>query len=110
MIPSASRIRGLGIEGYLRKHIELLQQQSKEQYISPYFIALDYAMLGEKDRAFEWLDKALQERSSWLVEVRVDPLWDLLRSDARYNQLLQRMVIDNPFRFMHVVSPEGRQR
>lgn len=80
-----------GIEGYLRKHIELLQQQSKEQYISPYFIAMDYAMLGEKERAFEWLEKAFQERSSWLVEVRVDPLWDPLRSDARYNQLLQRM-------------------
>src|SRR4030095_7496195 len=81
----------LGIEGYLRKHIELLQGESKQRYISPYFIAMDYAFLGDKDRAFEWLEKAFEERSSWLVEVRVDPLWDLLRSDARYNQLLQRM-------------------
>ena len=80
-----------GIEGYLRKHIELLKQQSKEQYISPYFIAMDYAMLGEKELAFEWLEKAFQERSSWLVEVRVDPLWDPLRSDPRYKELLQRM-------------------
>lgn len=80
-----------GLDGYLRKHIALLQQQSKEQYISPYFIAMDYAMLGEKDLAFEWLEKAFQERSSWLVEIRADPLWDPLRSDPRYNQLLQRI-------------------
>lgn len=80
-----------GIEGYLRKRIELLKQQSKEHYISPYFIAMDYAMLGEKDLAFEWLEKAFQERSSWLVELRVDPLWDPLRPDPRYKDLLHRM-------------------
>lgn len=80
-----------GMEGYLRKRIELLKQQSKQHYISPYFIAMDYAMLGEKDLAFEWLEKAFQERSSWVVELRVDPLWDPLRSDPRYKELLQRM-------------------
>ena len=80
-----------GIEGYLRKHIELLQQESKEHYVSSYFIAMDYLFIGDKDRAFEWLEKAFQERSSWLVELRVDPLWDPLRSDERYNKLLQRM-------------------
>ena len=80
-----------GIEGYLRKHIELLQEESKQRYVSPYFIALDYSVLGEKDRVFEQLEKAYRERSSWLVEVRVDPIWDLLRTDARYNQLLRRM-------------------
>ena len=80
-----------GLEGYLRKHIELLQKQSKQRYVSAYFIAMDYVMLGDKERAFEWLEKAFQERSSWLVEIRVDPLWDPLRSDARYNELLERM-------------------
>lgn len=37
-----------GIDGYLRKHIELLEADSKQRYISPYFIALDYAFLGER--------------------------------------------------------------
>ena len=80
-----------GIDGYLRKHIDLLQEESKHRYVSPYFIALDYAFLGEKDRVFELLEKAYQERSSWLVEVRVDPIWDLLRSDPRYGDLLRRI-------------------
>jgi TolB-like protein len=80
-----------GIEGYLRKHIELLQEESKQRYVSPYFIALDYSFLGEKERVFEFLEKAYHERSSWLVEARVEPVWDLLRTDARYNQLMRRM-------------------
>ena len=80
-----------GIEGYLRKHIEVLQEESKRGYVSPYFIANDYALLGDKERGFEWLEKAYHDRSSWLVEVRVDPLWDMLRSDPRYTDLLRRM-------------------
>jgi len=84
-----------GINGYLRKHIELLQEESKGRYISPYFIAFDYAAMDEKDRAFEFLDKAYNERSSWLVELRVDPIWDLLRSDPRYADLLRRIGYRN---------------
>jgi TolB-like protein len=80
-----------GIDGYLRKHIELLQDESKRRYVSPYFIALDYAFLGEKDRVFELMEQAYRERSSWLVEVRVDPVWDLLRTDPRYDELLHRI-------------------
>jgi TolB-like protein len=80
-----------GINGYLRKHIELLQEESKKRYVSPYFIAFDYSIMGEKDRAFEFLDKAYNERSSWLVELRVDPIWDPLRSDPRYADLLRRI-------------------
>ena len=80
-----------GIEGYLRKHIELLEDESKHRYVSQYFIAFDYACLGEKDRVFESLEKAYRERSSWLVELRVDPIWDLLRTDPRYTDLLRRI-------------------
>jgi hypothetical protein len=80
-----------GINGYLRKHIELLQEELKRRYVSPYFIAFDYVVMGENDRAFEFLDKAYSERSSWLVELRVDPIWDSLRSDPRYADLLRRI-------------------
>jgi TolB-like protein len=84
-----------GIDGYLRKHIELLEEEAKHRYVSPYFIAIDYAFLGEKERVFELLEKAYREHSSWLVEVRVDPLWDLLRSDPRYADLLRRIGYRN---------------
>jgi len=80
-----------GINVYLRKHIEILEAESKHRYISPYFIASDYALLGDKERVFEWLEKAYSDRSSWLVELRVDPAWDVVRSDPRYTDLLKRI-------------------
>lgn len=80
-----------GTEGFLRKHLEVLEEESKRGYVSPYFIAIDYGLLGDKERVFEWLEKAYKERSSWLVEMRVDPLWDFVRSDPRYTDLLRRI-------------------
>lgn len=80
-----------GSEGFLRKHIEVLQEESKRGYVSPYFIAIDYGLLGDKEGVFEWLEKGYKERSSWLVEMRVDPLWDFVRQDPRYTDLLRRI-------------------
>ena len=81
----------LGIKGYLRKHAELLQERAKEKYVSPIFIAMDYASLGEKELALMWLDKAYEERSSWMVEIGVDPNYDSLRDDPRFQELLRRV-------------------
>lgn len=64
---------------------------SKKRHISPYAIALIYAGLGEKDRAFAWLERAYAERSNWLVGLKVDPRVDNLRSDPRFAELLRRM-------------------
>jgi hypothetical protein len=59
-------------------------------YVCPYEVAGAYAQLGNKDRAFTWLDKAYQSRSCmyWL---RLDPRLDSLRLDPRYQDLLRRM-------------------
>jgi len=55
-------------------------------------IAMVYAGLGQKDEAIEWLDKACRARSAWVVylAVKVDPRWDALRSDPRFQDLLRR--------------------
>jgi hypothetical protein len=45
--------------------------------------------LGEKDRAFEWLRKAYEERSDHLLSIGVDPVYEPLRSDPRYIELLR---------------------
>jgi hypothetical protein len=59
--------------------------------VSPYEIAVIYAGLGDRDRAFEWLGKAYEERASLLVYFRMDPrIWSL-RSDARFQDVLRRM-------------------
>jgi TolB-like protein/tetratricopeptide (TPR) repeat protein len=60
-------------------------------YVSPYEIAVVYAGLGEKDRAFEWLEKAFEDRATQLVYFRMDPrIWSLT-DDARFQALLDRM-------------------
>ena len=74
-----------------RKINDALMDQSKQQYVPALNIALIHAGLGENDLAFEWLDRAFEERSSWLVSLKVEPLFDSLRSDPRFNDLLRRI-------------------
>jgi len=83
--------RKSGIKAFLRTHVELLETESKQRYVSAYFVAIDYAYLEEKDLEFEWLEKAYQERSSWLTELGVDPVWADLHSDPRYADLIRRV-------------------
>jgi len=68
-----------------------LREDSKRRYISPYYIASVYVGLGDKNRAFEWLEKAYQERSLNMAYLRVEPQLDGLRSDPRFQDLLRRM-------------------
>jgi len=59
-------------------------------YVCPYEVAGVYAQLGENDRAFDWLDKAYRNRSC-LYWLRVDPRFDSIRSDPRFQELLTKM-------------------
>ncbi len=65
--------------------------QLKEQSNSPYDIAMIYTALGDKEQAFEWLEKAYEDRSGGLVFLKVDPGLDSLRSDPRFADLLRRV-------------------
>ena len=68
-----------------------LNERARRQYTSPYGIALIHTGLGDKDRAFEWLEKAFQDRSSWLIYLKVEPLFASLQSDPRAADLLRRL-------------------
>jgi tetratricopeptide (TPR) repeat protein len=68
-----------------------MQQLSSRRFVTAYGMALVYAGLGEKDDAFAWLQKAFDERSHWLVWLRLDPRWDSLRADPRFDALVRRM-------------------
>jgi TolB-like protein/DNA-binding winged helix-turn-helix (wHTH) protein len=72
------------------KVIGELTELSKHRYVPTYPIAEIYAELGRKDEAFEWLDKAYQERAIHFVDLKVDPVLDPLRSDPRFADLLRR--------------------
>jgi hypothetical protein len=61
-------------------------------YVLAAYMATIYAGLGEKDKAFEWLERGYEERSIDLREsIKVDPIWDPLRSDPRFTDLLRRV-------------------
>jgi tetratricopeptide (TPR) repeat protein len=80
-----------GKESAAREVLDKLLARSKTEYVSAYEIATIYAGLDDRDRAFEWLEKAYEERASLLVYFRMDPrIWSL-RSDARFQDLLRRM-------------------
>ena len=68
-----------------------LEQLSKQRYVAPFEIAVIYTGLGEKDQTFEWLEKAYQDHSPWLMWINVDPRFDSLHGDPRYGDLRRRM-------------------
>jgi serine/threonine protein kinase/tetratricopeptide (TPR) repeat protein len=80
-----------GYRGSLKRLAAVLEAQAKRIYIDPAWIAATYALLGEKDRAFSWLEHAYKEKSGGLPNIKSDPNFDSLRSDPRYADLLRRM-------------------
>ena len=71
-----------------------LLRQSKTSYVSPYMIAAIYSGLGQNDKAFEFLEKAYQEKSPDIAYfIKADLRIDTLRSDPRFEDLLRRIGI-----------------
>ncbi len=67
-------------------------EKSKSVHVSPYTLATIYASLGEKDKAFEFLERATKERSLDITyHIKADPRIDNLRSDARFHDLMHRI-------------------
>jgi TolB-like protein/Tfp pilus assembly protein PilF len=73
------------------KIIAEMKERSKQQYVSPLGFANIYAALGEKDQAFEYLEKAYAERVPFLRGLKTSRVWDPLRSDPRFADLLKRV-------------------
>jgi Flp pilus assembly protein TadD len=74
-----------------RKILASLEDQSKTGYVSSDNMALVYIGLGDRDRAFAWLERALAQRSPYLVWLKVDPDLDSIRSDSRFEDLVRRV-------------------
>ena len=68
-----------------------LKERSERAFVSPYNLAKVFVGLGEKDLTFEFLEKAYEERSEWLIWLKVDPKLDSIRSDSRFRKLMQRI-------------------
>jgi len=74
-----------------RKVLRQLNEHSKRNYISPYSLAIIYAGLGQKKKAFIWLEKTYEDQNDWLVWLKVGPEWESLRSEAQFTDLLRRI-------------------
>lgn len=72
-----------------------LKERSRKGYVSSFWTGTIYYGLGETEKAFEWFDKAFEERDSNLTFITTPPPFDSLRSDPRYKQLLIKMGLEN---------------
>ena len=71
--------------------LESLFQTANRRYVAPTTFAALYAALGDRGPAFAWLERARADRDFLLVMIRVDPMFDNIRDDARFGVLLERM-------------------
>jgi DNA-binding winged helix-turn-helix (wHTH) protein/tetratricopeptide (TPR) repeat protein/TolB-like protein len=68
-----------------------MTKRSRDRFVPAFSVALLYIGLGDRDRAIDWLEQAYQDRSTYMVYAKVDPLLESLRSDQRFIALLKRM-------------------
>lgn len=90
----AARGHLLGIVGRKKEAeavLARLDSMSQHQYVTAYGVALVYQSLGQKDSAFIWLDRAVSERTHWLVWLNRDPRWQPLRADPRFKLVVRRV-------------------
>ncbi len=80
-----------GKKAEAEKAITRLQELAKQQYVSPFQIAVVYAGLDERKLALDWLEKSRDERFNWLPFIKVDPVLKNLRSEPRFIELAKSL-------------------
>ncbi len=73
------------------KILNELKEMSAHGYVSPYDLATLYTGLGDKDNAINHLSRAYEERAGWIITLKVEPMFDPLRSDPRFADLQRKM-------------------
>jgi len=82
-----------GYSGALRRVAEALIERSRTTYVTPWQIATLYTRAGKDDEALEWLGKAYDAHDANMPYISVDPIFDGLRDDPRFEELLRRMTL-----------------
>ena len=77
-----------------RQLLKRLEADDTWRRASPAWIAAVYAQLGERNQAFDWLARALEERDEWITNIRTEPFFDPLRMDERFVSILRRVGLD----------------
>ena len=87
-------VRSDGAKGYWRKTLEVVQKEIKKgEKVSPAGLASIYTHLGEREEALKWLEKAYEEKETYLIWLKASPEWDPLRDDPLFKDLLRRLKL-----------------
>jgi tetratricopeptide (TPR) repeat protein len=82
-----------GPQGYWRRTLENYESSAKSNYVSPLMVAAACVRVGDKECAFRWLEKGIEERDDLMINLKVEPVFDGIRWDSRYQDLLRRVGI-----------------
>jgi serine/threonine-protein kinase len=94
LVVKADLAHALAVSGRMADADEALRSLlavSRTRYVNPFEIGLVHIGLGHSDEAFQWLNRAYEERSDLVVYLRVDPRLDPVRSDPRFQEMVRRM-------------------
>ena len=87
-----------GYKGFVQKQIDIqvdsqrsILEKDKNAYLPAFRIAIDYARLQDKDKAFEYLNKAYDQREPQIAELKIRPPFSFLRDDPRFKELLKKV-------------------
>ena len=80
-----------GAQGYWKRTLENYRESAKSDYVPPVLAAKACVRIGDKECAFEWLEKGFEERDDLMINLKVDPVFDSLHSDPRFQGLVRRV-------------------
>src|SRR5256714_4609563 len=81
---------------YAREVAAELEGKAQTDYVSPVELAIINIALGEKEKALDWTDRAIDERRGWVAYLRVHPIVDALRTEPRFDALVEKMKFGAP--------------
>jgi TolB-like protein len=85
-----------GPQGAARAVARMLVEASASSYVSPYGVAEWYARSGDTQPAIQWLEKAYEDRSPFLLHMKADPAFEVLRRDERFQDIVRRIGFPEP--------------
>jgi serine/threonine-protein kinase len=92
----AYSLAAAGDRSYALQVASELEEKRKSEYVSPVEQAIVHIALDEKEKALDWVDRAIDERRGWAAYLRVHPIVDPLRNEPRFAELVNRMKFDAP--------------
>jgi serine/threonine protein kinase/tetratricopeptide (TPR) repeat protein len=84
-----------GMNGFWRRFADFAGELLERKVVTPVFVATIYTTLGEADTAFEWIERAFNERTPALTHLKADPRFETLHADARFAVWMQRLGLEN---------------